>query len=169
MRRGLLALVGVSLAAGCGGTSATPPAHTRTIALNWREGSGLTVEIRSLVIGPDGWRVSATLQNGTRSTFVIGRPHHVNETEFGVLALTSADSAAIESAGPGVYATRFVPPLPRALHPNDAWSGTFSGRGRLSHARFVRIELGRFFTYGPTLPGAPRRFRFVSDHVARLG
>jgi hypothetical protein len=168
MRRGLLALAGVLLAAGCGGTSATPPAHPRTIELNWREGSGLRVEIRTLVIRPGTWSVAATLRNGTRSTFVIGRPHHANETEFGVLALDSDDPAAIESAGPGVYASRFQPPLPRALRPGDEWTGTFSGRGRLSDARFVRIELGRFFTYGARLPGTPRRFQYVTDHVARL-
>jgi hypothetical protein len=169
MRRGLVALAALSFATGCGTTSATPPARARTLALGWHEGSGIRVVIRSLVIRPDSWSVSATLENDTRSTFVIGRPHHPNETEFGLLALDSDDPATIESAGPGVFATSFEPPLPRALRPHDGWSGTFSGRGRLSEARYLRIELGRFFAYGESLPHAPRRFRLVTDHVVRLG
>jgi hypothetical protein len=168
LRRGLVALAVVSFAAGCG-TSATPPARTRTLALGWHEGSGIRVVIRTLAIRRDTWSVSATLENETRSTFVIGRPHHPNETEFGLLALDSDDPAAIESAGPGVFATRFEPRLPRALRPHDEWSGTFFGRGRLSDAHYLRIELGRFFTYGEPLPHAPRRFRLVTDHVVRLG
>jgi hypothetical protein len=169
LRRGLVALALVSLAAGCGHTSNTPPARVRTIELNWHEGSGLRILIRRLVIRANTWSVSATLTNGTRSTFVIGRPHHPGQTEFGVLALDSSDVNAIDAAGPGVNATRFAPALPRPLGPNDTWSGTFSGRGRLSGARYVRIELGRFFTYGATLPGAPRRLRYITDHVLRLG
>ena len=46
-------------------------------------------------------------------------------------------------------------------------SGTFSGPGRLSKARFVRIELGRFSGYRAA-GSVPRRFRYVTDHVLRL-
>jgi hypothetical protein len=53
------------------------------------------------------------------------------------------------------------------LRPHEQWSGTFSGPGRLSKARFVRIELGRFARYRATR-GVPWRFTYVTDHVLRL-
>jgi hypothetical protein len=168
VRRGLLALVAVSVAAGCGQTSSTPPARARTIELDWHEGGGLEVDVRRIVTRTNGWSVSARVRNGSRVSLLIERPHHPGHTEFGVLALGSPDADAVEAAGPGVFASRFEPALPRTLGPDDEWSGTFSGPGRLSNAHYVRIELGRFTNLGARRGGLPRRFRYVTDHVARL-
>ena len=84
-----------------------------------------------------------------------------------MLALDSADIEAIERVGRGAFATRYEPPLPRVLRVHERWSGTFSGPGRLSNARFVRIEVGRFSGYRAA-GSVPRRFRYVTDHVLRL-
>ncbi len=124
--------------------------------------------MRKLVIRRNGWSVSAAVRNDTRASFLIERPHHPGETEFGLLVLDSGDIEAVERAGPGVFASRFEPPLPRVLRPHDEWSGTFSGAGRLSNGRYVRVELGRFTNYGIQGRGIPRRFRYISDHVLRL-
>jgi len=107
------------------------------------------------------------VRNDTPAGLLIERPHHPGEAEFGVLALDSADVEAVERVGLGAFATRYEPPLPRVLRPHERWSGTFSGPGRLSKARFVRIELGRFARYRATT-GVPRRFTYVTDHVLRL-
>jgi hypothetical protein len=112
--------------------------------------------VRKLTIRRNGWSVAAAVRNNTRASFLIERPHHPGETE------------AVERAGPGVFATRFEPPLPRVLRPRSEWSGTFSGPGRLSSGRYVRVELGRFTNYGIQRRGIPRRFRYISDHVLRL-
>ena len=158
----------MSLAAGCGQTSTTPPAQPRTIALDWHEGSGLRVDVRKLVVRPNGWSVSASVRNDSSVGLLIQRPHHPGEAEFGVLPLDSADIEAVERAGSGVFATRFEPPLPRVLHPHATWSGTFSGPGRLSKAHYVRVEVGRFTRYGSARGAVPLRLRYVTDHVLRL-
>ncbi len=135
--------------------------------MNWHESSALRVDVRKLVIRPNGWSVSASVRNNTPAGLLIERPHHPGEAEFGVLALDSADVEAVERVGRGAFATRYEPPLPRVLRPHERWSGTFSGTGRLSKARFLRIEFGRFTRYRATT-GAPRRFSYVTDHVLRL-
>jgi hypothetical protein len=86
--------------------------------------------VRRLSIRPNGWSVSAAVRNNTRTSFLIERPHHPGQTEFGLLVLDSGDVEAVERAGPGVFATRFEPPLPRVLRARGEWSGTFSGQGR---------------------------------------
>jgi hypothetical protein len=149
------------------------PAPVQTIALNWHEAPGpsgatLVVEVRRLVVRPNGWSVTASVKNDTRVAMTIGRPHHPGETEFGVLLLASSKARAVETAGPGVFASHFAPRLPSVLRPGEAWSGTFSGRGRLSTARYVRVELGRLTTVGPAQPGVPWRFRYITDHVVRV-
>ena len=146
----------------------TPPARARVITLGWHERSGIAVDVRKLVVRPNGWSVSAAVRNDTGATFLIERPHHPGQTEFGLLVLDSGDVEAVERAGPGVFATHFDPPLPRVLRPRGEWSGTFSGPGRLTNARYARIELGRFTNYGTERRGVPRRFRYISDHVLRL-
>jgi hypothetical protein len=168
LRRGLLTLVLVSLAAGCGDTANTPPARARVITLDWHERSGIDVDVRKLSIRPNGWSVSAAVRNNTPVSFLIERPHHPGQTEFGLLVLDSGGVEAVERAGPGVFASRFEPPLPRVLRTHGGWNGTFSGQGRLSNARYVRVEFGRFTNYGTQRRGVPRRFRYISDHVLHL-
>jgi hypothetical protein len=168
VRRRFLALGLAFLAVGCGGTSATPPARPRTIALGWHERSHLVVDVRKLVIRPNGWSVSAAVTNEASVALLIERPHHPGEAEFGLLPLDSRDLEAVDHAGRGVFARRFEPPLPRVLRAHEMWSGTFSGSGRLSNARYVRVELGRFTNYGGNRGDVPRRFRYITDHVLRL-
>ena len=117
MRRGFLAIVVLSVAAGCGQTSSTPPARARTIELDWHERGGIELDVSRLVIRTNGWSVSARVRNNSRVSFLIERPHHPGQTEFGVLALNSSDPRAVEAAGPGVFANRFQPELPRTLAP----------------------------------------------------
>jgi hypothetical protein len=110
----------------------------------------------------------ARVKNGTRVAYTIVRPHHPGQSEFGVLLLSSPSARTddIAAAGPGVLASRYSSPLPRVLHPGEAWSGTFSGRGRLTGARYLRVLLGRFTTR--RRPGLPWRFGHVTDDVLKL-
>jgi hypothetical protein len=163
----------VLLSAGCGETATSKPARSRTIALNWHEAPGpagarMIVDVRTLVVGTNGWSVTAAVKNDTHVTMTVGRPHHQGETEFGLLVLGSGKPSAVDAAGPGVFATRVVPRAPVVLDPREKWSGTFSGPGRLSTGRYVRVELGRFTTVGPPQRGVPWRFRYITDHVLRL-
>ena len=167
---GLLLLVA---APGCREASTLPPAQPRTIGLSWHEAPGpkgetLVVDVRRFVVRPNGWSVSASVKNDTRVAITIGRPHHPGGTEFGVLVLASPDSRAVDAAGPGVFASRFAPDIPRLLAAGATWSGTFSGRGRLAVASYVRVEFGRFTTVGAVQQGVPWRFRYITDHVLRL-
>jgi hypothetical protein len=149
------------------------PAPRRTITLNWHEAAGpagarLVVDLRRVVVGSNGWSVTAAVENDTHVTLAIGRPHHPGETEFGLLPLSSSDVRAVDAAGPGVFASSFAPPVPRFLSPGQRWRGTFAGRGRLTNVPYLRVELGRFNTVGPAQPGVPWRFRYITDHVLRL-
>jgi hypothetical protein len=161
------------LGAGCGTTSTPPPARVRTLALDWHEETGradgrMIVDVRRLVVRPNGWSVTAAVTNGTHVTMTISRPHYPGETEFGVLILDTAGQKDIDAAGPGVFASQGGPAGPFVLDPGETWRGTFSGRGRISSGRYVRIELGRFTTVGPPQPGVPWRFRYITDHVVRV-
>jgi hypothetical protein len=168
VRRCLVTLFALFLAAGCGSTSSTAPPRPRTIALDWHERSKIQVDVRRLVVRANGWSVSAAVRNNARVSFVIERPHHPGETEFGLLALGSSDARAVGTAGRGVFATRLEPAVPRVLHPGDEWSGTFSGQDHLSNVRFVRVQFGRFTNFGPVQGGLPKRFTYVTNHVLRL-
>jgi len=175
-RRFLTAAVLLLLAAGgCGGDSTSAPARPRTVVLDWHESPGragarLIVDVSRLVVRRDSWSVDARVKNGTKVAYTIGRPHHPGQSEFGVLLLSSPSVEAddIAAAGPGLLASRYSPPLPRVLHPGEEWNGTFSGRGRLTAAHYLRVQLGRFTTVGPRRPGLPWRFGYVTDHVLKL-
>jgi hypothetical protein len=163
----------VLLTVGCGETSASSPALARTIALDWHEltgdpGARMIVDVRRLVVRPNGWSVDAAVTNDTHVTMSISRPHHPGDTEFGVLVLGSRTPSYVDAAGPGVFATHVVPRAPIILRPRETWSGTFSGPGRLSSGRYVRVELGRFTTVGTAQRGVPERFRYITDHVVRV-
>jgi hypothetical protein len=163
----------VLLAPSCGATSTSRPAQARAIALDWHEltghpGARMIVDVRRLVVRPNGWSVTASVTNDTRVTMSISRPHHQGKTEFGVLVLGSRKLTNINVAGPGVFAAHVVPRTPLVLRPREIWSGTFSGPGRLSSGRYVRVELGRFTTVGPAQRGVPERFRYITDHVVRV-
>jgi len=160
-------------ASGCGATSTLKPARSRTIALDWHEAPGkagarMIVDVRRLVVRPNGWSVTAAVTNDTQVTMTIGRPHHRGETEFGLLVLEGAEPGDVGAAEPGALATHLVPRAPVVLHPREAWRGTFSGPGRLSSGRYVRVAFGRFTTVGPAQAGVPWRFRYITDHVLRL-
>jgi len=164
----LIVLAGI----GCG-TSTSSPTHEQTIVLNWHEAPGrpgarLIVDVRRLLVHPNGWSVEARVENDAGAPLEIGRPHHPGKTEFGVLVLKTARASEIAHLGPGVLATRFMPELPRVLRPGAAWSGTFSGRGRLAGAHYVRIVFGRFRIFGMPPRGLPSRFRYITDHAYRL-
>jgi hypothetical protein len=171
-RAGLLSAL-VLLVAGCGATSTSRPARSQKIMLDWHEAAGpagarMIVDVRTLIVRPNGWSVAAAVTNDTHVTMTIGRPHHQGETEFGLLVLGKAAPAAVRAAGPGVFATHVLPRAPLVLHPHEKWSGTFSGLGRLTSGRYVRVEFGRFTTVGPPQPGVPWRFRYITDHVVRV-
>jgi hypothetical protein len=70
---------------------------------------------------------------------------------------------------PGLATSPVAPRHPaRLLAAGATWSGTFSGRGRLAAASYVRFEFGRFTTVGAVQQGVPWRFRYITDHVLRL-
>jgi hypothetical protein len=172
-RTALVAALVLLAVCGCGTASTSVPARSRTIALDWHEAPGpagarMIVEVRSLVVRPNGWSVTAAVQNDTHVTMTIGRPHHRGETEFGVLVLDSAEPEDVSRAEPGALATELTPPAPVVLHRSERWSGRFSGPGRLASGRYVRVAFGRFTTVGPPQRGVPWRFRYITDHVVHL-
>jgi hypothetical protein len=145
--------------AACGGNSRHELAPAQTVQLGWREvarsgpGAGLVFVVRDLTVTGHGWRVRASVRNRSAKTFLIGRPHHFGQTEFG-LAVGEAT----------VFETRASPPIPGRLLPGGQWTGTFAGPDRLGAGVDVRVVFGRFTTFSGTI----WRRRWVTDHTAQL-
>jgi hypothetical protein len=150
--------------AGCGGDDqASVPARAQTVKLGWRQveragRDGVVLAVRTLRVTPDGWSVSLTVANATRSTLVIDRAgaHRAGATDFGLMLLrtTTMDevrelTADSRKAPPIDEATSFVPPLLRTLAPGARWSGTMSGTRRLASGQVVRVVVGRFIAHPP--------------------
>jgi hypothetical protein len=148
-----------------------------TFALDWHESDGspgarFVVDVRALSVTAHGWRVRASIRNGTGATLQIGRIHRAGEAAFGLLVSERRESGQPEDAPfhPTLVASRYRSRLPPALRPGEGWSGVFSGAGRLPARAFVRVVFGTFSSYrGVVLAGRRRtRFSLVTDHVLRL-
>jgi hypothetical protein len=143
----------------------------QTLTLHWRESPGvpgarLIVGVERIVVGTHGWTVRGSLRNDTRVDMALGRPHRRGEFEFGLMVLPSPDPAAVDSGGV-VFASRISPRPPSLLRAGRAWRGSFGGPQLVGAGEYVRVVFGRFSPVG-RVPGLPRRFRYVTDHVERL-
>jgi len=172
-RKFFLTSLALLAAAGCGTEQSSHWAQEQTTALDWHESRGppgnrLIVDVRRFVVRSNGWAVFATVKNDSRATLVISRRHRRHGTECGILLLGSGTRRAAYNAGPGLFASRFMPSLPVRLQPGASWSGTFSGAGRLPAGDYVRIELGSFGASGAIRPPFSMQFEYITDHAFRL-
>lgn len=160
---------------GCGdsseGPTLAPPAVPRTIELDWVErdqATGFTYRVERLAIAEDGWRLTASLTNGSRSAY------RLDERSIGLVLLDTQTRAELRRltgnlshAPPALKPTAASPPPPPALGPGASWSGTLSGSEELRQGSVVRV------LFGPL--SSIERFRseaqdvlWVTDHSVRL-
>jgi hypothetical protein len=175
MWRKLVLAAVASLLAACGGTSSPENTAVGTFDLDWRErDAGIEVEVRRLLVRPNGWSAELAFANETGQTLIIDRAHEPGGTRFGLLVLKTGELDEVmrlTTGGrlppPAETATRFDPPLPRVIRPGRQWSGTMSGIRPLPSGHVVRVLLGRFVSRRP-VPGAGRGFLLVTQHSVRL-
>jgi hypothetical protein len=170
-------------AAGCGADAVeepgVPPSGGQTVTLRWTENCGtrtspLLIRTRRVVADRSRWTITLSVTNRTGVPLRIVRAHVSGGTEFGVSFFRTAARSEVEArvrvgrGEPDVYADAFDPPVPPALLQGESWSGSFSGRGRLTRGGPIRIVLGRFIVGGRAPPGFPERFFCISERVLRL-
>lgn len=179
-RRLLLGIaVPALLATACGGSASARWARPQVIDLDWHENCGthanpLPIATRRLTVRGRRWRVDISFRNETGVTLKIIRPHVPGETLFGLEPFDTAsrrevvERAEASAAKPRTLADRYTPSTPKILYPGDAWSGSFSGLGRLPAGKPIRVVLGRFVITEAPPPGFFDGFLCISERAVRL-
>lgn len=180
LRFALATLGAVALvAAGCDSGKPARWARPQAAVLGWHENCGtrarpLPVATDRLVVSRRRWLVELSFRNETGIALHVIRPHTVGETLFGLEPFSTTsfrevlERAEAGEAKPLTYADRFSPSTPGLLAPGAAWSGSFSGPGRLPAKVPIRVVLGRFVIDGPIPRGLFRGFLCVSNRYVEL-
>jgi hypothetical protein len=135
---------------GCGdspeGPTLTPPAEPRMLELDWVErdkATRFTYRVERLVIADDGWRLTFSMTNGSRSTY------RVDDGDIGLVLLETQTRAELRRLTgnlthppPALKPTAALPPPPPALGPGASWSATGSGSEELREGSVVRVLFG---------------------------
>lgn len=192
VRRLILALLLVPVAAGCGsvGTPSSPPAHAASpqrTELGWVESIGdktgrLVFGVRAFEVTRDGWRADISLTNETTVAFGVGGAGLPGSLAFGLMLFSTGAHSELETRNanrslPTIRPTEtFAPTLPPVLQPHQTWTGTIGARGPLpagTWARAVfgalfpgqRIEAGRLVPSKPTVPDSLLKANVGSDLI----
>ena len=127
-----------------------------------------TFRVDRLVVGHDGWNLTAAMTNGSEL------PYRIDERSIGLVLLDSSSTAEVRRltgnlthAPPALKPVRASPPPPATLTPGATWRTTVSGTEVLRAGSIVRVLFGPF--------GSVERFRseaqqiqWVTDHFVRL-
>jgi hypothetical protein len=173
------ALLLVVVTAGCGSgedVQVAEPAKPRALELDWVEKAaeaGLVFRADRLVIGRDGWQVTASVANRSADDYRIDRPDHTapGEPAFGLILLQTTTrgelrelTADFRDAPPFLDPDRIAPPVPRVLRAGSSWRGTLSGSTILQKGSVIRVLFGRFVR----ARGDPGYLLWVTNHAVRL-
>jgi hypothetical protein len=171
----VLAAAVAVVVAGCGdsadGPMLAPPAEPRAIELDWVERDRVTrftYRVERLAIAEDGWRLTVSMTNGSRSAYRLA------ERSIGLVLLDTRTRAELRRltgnlthAPPALKPTAASRPSPPALGPGASWSATVSGSETLREGSVVRV------LFGPL--SAIERYRseaqdilWVTNHSVRL-
>ncbi|RDI74781.1 hypothetical protein Gocc_1670 [Gaiella occulta] len=183
MRRMLLLLPAVLLAAGCGAAAVSVPPAVRAApqraVLGWSEQypaakPALAFGVTSFAVTETGWSADISFRNRSRVSWQVGDPRRAVERAFGVLLFPDDDITALERRNregtlPAIRkATVYDPPLPKTIEPGASWRGTISAPGALAAGLWVRLSFGTFTAAGTPPPGAQQRVVWFTDHAYRL-
>lgn len=125
----------------------------KRVSSGWRDrmrlpgtgSTGMIVRIQSVLVGPRGWAVRATLQNETGQDLALSPGSSVSPR----LAGFSLQFPSKDEFGRRTYvalqARAFEPALPTALSTSaSSWTVTFAGPGKLPRGTTIFVGLGPF-------------------------
>lgn len=102
---------------------------------------GLIARIEKIVVGPDGWAVTAALENRTGLDLSVTPGFGTNPDQAGFSLQFVAKDRLGSSTFTALRALAYEPPLPATLPAGAVWRGSFGGPGRLP-AGSTRIYVG---------------------------
>jgi hypothetical protein len=178
-----LVLVAVGLA-GCG--SSVPkheskfgiyvenlPKH-RVFHLNWTEHAAfegykmMTFHVKSLEVGPDGWKAVVSFDNDSTKTIVLPKGGQHSPASWGLGVFTSAVSARVEDEGNYEIKPKTIAPrMPAELAPGESWSGVFASPEPPRARRWLHVVFGVFFWKGKPPSGLGAYFLWITTHALR--
>ncbi len=181
VRLALVSALAVPLLAAC--THASVPHHDvkhgifvenlpkhRVFRLNWVERmpmNPMTFRVKSLEVGPDGWRAAVSFRNDSTRTLTLAKGGKQSPKDWGLGVFTDVFSPRIEDPGNYLLPARVAPALPKALRPGQSWSGTFSSPVPPRNRRTLRFVFGTFFFLGKPPAGMGPYFVWVTSHFVR--
>jgi hypothetical protein len=140
--------------------------------------AGLTMEhgyletrVTRIEIGPDGWRIHASLANKSPLRIRVTTQAATSGAGPSRFAYPNQPMSLIAQGDQGfgfkglnaLPATEFLPALPQVLEPHSTWRGTFAGRDRVPHGALLYAGFGQF-SYEGTAYARP--FSASSDKSA---
>jgi hypothetical protein len=149
------------------------PKH-RVFRLNWTERASfegvkmMTFEVKTLEVGPDGWKARVSFRNDSPKTILLPKGGARSPKSWGLGVFTSAVSARVEDQGNyEIKAETIEPALPRELKPGQSWSGTFAAAEPPRAKRWLHVVFGVFFWKGAPPPGLGPYFLWITTHPLR--
>jgi hypothetical protein len=156
----------------------TVAASPQTARLHWHEtygapGEELVFTWKSLQVTDSGWNARVGIENRTKVGWKLV-PDATPDGSFGLQLFETGgkdelDRRNREGTLPAARAaTRYVPPLPRVLEPNQSWEGTISAQGPLVAGSWARVVFGTLMAVGKPPKGFGDRFVWITDHTYQL-
>jgi hypothetical protein len=168
--------------AACGG-SPTPKRQTkfgiylenlpkhRVFDLNWTEKASfngysmMTFRVKTLEVGPNGWRAAVAFSNDSTNTILLPTGGQSSPKSWGLGVFTSANSSRVEDQGNYLIKPETIlPTLPKELKPGQSWAGTFASPEPPRADRWLHVIFGVFFWKGPPPAGLGPYFVWSTTH-----
>jgi hypothetical protein len=152
MRRSLVlaAVVALALAAQASAT-----------VVHWNEAATIdkakvmTYRVSSLTVGSKSWSAQVAFANTSHQTLKVG-------SDFGIAFFAKRSQSALADAVGFAFATSGSSKLPTTMKPGESWSGTISGKGKLTLTTtlYARVVFGPF----TGLPGESNSVDWITNH-----
>jgi hypothetical protein len=145
----------------------------KTFRLNWveRAPNGAAVfRVRRITVGAQGWTLTASVTNGSPSTFTFPKGGLRSPISFGLGVFTTQLPRRVEDPGNYLLRPKTVqPPFPEALGPGETWSGTMTSAVPPRPQRWLRVLFGVFFWEGkPPYEDYGPFFAWQTSHAVQM-